>query len=93
MRNWTRLLIPGVVVTALLAGPAWAQTVPVSSLADAVSTLPDPFTLVNGVREVSDGRLVVVDAPGGSHRAVECGLVANRDTRARGTGAIRVPAA
>lgn len=50
MRNRSRLLIPGGVVAALLAGPAWAQTVPVPSLAEAVSTLPDPFTLIDGVR-------------------------------------------
>ena len=61
VRTKTRFVLTAQAFTFLLVAPAWAQTVPVSRLGDAESSFRHAFTKVDGVRELSDGRLLIVD--------------------------------
>jgi hypothetical protein len=54
-------LVALVIAAAVAAAPALAQ-VPVRTLATPSAKLAEPFSVVSGVREISDGRLIVVDS-------------------------------
>ncbi|MFQ5705624.1 MAG: hypothetical protein ACE5HT_16595 [Gemmatimonadales bacterium] len=45
----------------LVATPAWTQTVPVRTLPEPEASFAHGFTRVAGVRELSDGRVIVLD--------------------------------
>ena len=44
-----------------IAVPAFAQNVPTRTLSKADAEYPEPFTQVTGVRELKDGRVIVID--------------------------------
>jgi hypothetical protein len=52
------ILTAGLLVTAV---PAFAQNVPTRTLSKADAEFPEPFTQVTGVRELKDGRVIVID--------------------------------
>lgn len=52
------ILTAGLLVTAV---PAFAQNVPTRTLSKADAEYPEPFTQVTGVRELKDGRVIVID--------------------------------
>src|SRR6187402_1232343 len=52
------ILTAGLLVTAV---PAFAQNVPTRTLSKADAEYPEPFTQVTGVRELKDGRIIVID--------------------------------
>lgn len=48
-------------ILAVAAGPASAQSTAVSRLERPTAAFPEPFSQISGLRELSDGRLVVAD--------------------------------
>lgn len=46
---------------SLLAAPAFAQNVPTRTLAKPDAEFSEPFTMIAGVRELKDGRVVAID--------------------------------
>jgi len=62
------ILTAGLLVTAV---PAFAQNVPTRTLSKADAEYPEPFTQVTGVRELKDGRVIVIDP---RDKTVQAGL-------------------
>lgn len=54
-----RLILAASLVAA--TSPALAQNIPTRTLSKADAEYPEPFTQIAGVRELKDGRLVVID--------------------------------
>jgi hypothetical protein len=50
-----------IALTACLASPAWAQTVPTVRLAKPDATFAEPFSQIVGFRELARGRAVISD--------------------------------
>lgn len=55
------LLVPRWSLLLLIAGPLGAQRAPVVQLARPVAEFAEPFSEIRSIRELSDGRVVVVD--------------------------------
>lgn len=62
------ILTAGLLVTAV---PAFAQNVPIRTLSKADAEYPEPFTQVTGVRELKDGRVIVIDPRDKTVQAVD----------------------
>jgi len=62
------ILTAGLIVTAV---PAFAQNVPTRTLSKADAEYPEPFTQVTGVRELKDGRVIVIDPRDKTVQAVD----------------------
>ena len=54
-----------------IAVPALAQNVPIRTLSKADAEYPEPFTQVTGVRELKDGRVIVIDPRDKTVQAVD----------------------
>jgi hypothetical protein len=54
-----------------IASPVLAQNVPTRTLSKPDAEFPDPFTLIAGVRELRDGRVIVIDPRDKTVQAVD----------------------
>lgn len=82
-----RYAIPFLLVLAgLPASGIAAQDVPTTTLGEALVEFPEPFTQLMGVRELSDGRVVVADPRERALRVLDFGAGSSRQVGREGAG-------
>ena len=69
----------------LTASPVWPQTVPVRTLSQPDATFPHGFTTVAGIRELADGRVILVDLYNGV-QVIDAAWASMRQVGRRGSG-------
>ncbi len=84
------LLLPVGAMFGVVAGPASGQEV---ELGEPVAAYTEPFGLIGGVRELSDGRVLVADPLGGALFRLDAGLrqIQKLGTEGEGPGEYRQP--
>ena len=69
----------------LIASPMWSQTVPVRTLSQPDATFSHGFTNVAGIRELTDGRVILVDVFNGV-QVIDAAWASMRQIGRRGAG-------
>jgi hypothetical protein len=82
LRRLSRILLPAI----FTAAPAWPQSVPVKSLSQPNATFHHGFTRVEGIRELSDGRVIVLDIADATVQLIDSAWSGMRQIGRRGAG-------
>jgi hypothetical protein len=88
-RGLSLVVLPGF----LLASPLWSQAVPVQTLSRPIATFHHGFTRVGGIRELSNGRVIVLDQADATVQVIDSAWLRMRQIgrRGAGPGEYRVP--
>jgi hypothetical protein len=81
MRGW--LIAAG---TMLVSVPVWTQDVPINVLSHAEAAFHHGYTRVGGIRELSDGRVIVVDAMDQTVHVIDAAWETRSQIGRRGSG-------